>query len=102
MKIPRLLMGGATALALTFPAAAAPPQKADPSAADVLPICEKALDAAFEGRDAKAVVEDAVKGLPDDQRNAVLAICGVYLAGAIDAVKRVRAAPTLPAGGTRI
>lgn len=76
-------------------AAAAP---AELTAEQVLPICERALEAAIGGRDAKAVVEDAVKRLPEAQRATVLSVCGVYLAGAVSMLKHASEPPAVPAG----
>lgn len=53
----------------------------------VLRVCDTALLAAMNGEDAKAVVVDAVKDIPAEQRETVLSICGVYIMGATAFVK---------------
>ena len=80
------------------PVAAAAPAPA-PTVADVLPVCEQALAAAIGGHDAHATVEDNIKGLPEEQRQAVLAICGVYIAGAVSMLKHI--APTVAPAADR-
>lgn len=69
---------------------------------DPLPICESALQAAMQGRDAGAVVQQAVKGLPEATQRFVAVVCTIYLAGAVSALKHAAAPPKLPAGGTSI
>lgn len=100
----RILLASALLLACCQPAFAAPPSPVAPtlSASEALAICDKALDAALAGHDGRAVVADAVKALPEDQQHAVLGFCGVYMAGAVAMLKRVTAAPALPAGGKSV
>lgn len=70
------------------------------SAAEVLPVCDRALSAALDGHDARAVVDEAVKGQSEDRKQAVIAICGVYLAGALSMIRRAAEAPKVPAGAS--
>lgn len=84
--------------ALLLAAAAPPPAAPAMTAEQALGLCAKALDAALEGHDGRAVVADAVKALPEEQQRAVLGLCGVYMAGAVAMLKHVTTAPELPAG----
>lgn len=70
--------------------------------ADIIPVCERAMDEAISGRDPSGMLEDAFKSLPPDQRGAAMGVCQVYLTGAVTMLKRLREAPKLPAGGTSI
>lgn len=71
-------------------------------AVNPLPICESALQAAMQGRDAGAVVQQAVKDMPEATQRFVAVVCTIYLAGAVSALKHAAAPPKLPAGGTSI
>lgn len=77
-------------------------QKAAPTIADLLPVCEAALRQALDGHDPSALLEQAFKALPDDQKQAAIGVCHVYAAGAVSMLKHMSEAPKLPAGGKSI
>lgn len=68
----------------------------------ILPVCERALQAAIDGHSAAPVLEEGFKALPDDQKQAALGVCQVYALGAVSMLKHMQAAPKVPAGGTSI
>lgn len=68
----------------------------------ILPVCERALQAAIDGHSAAPVLEEGFKALPEDQKQAALGVCQVYALGAVSMLKHMSAAPKIPAGGTSI
>lgn len=71
-------------------------------AVDPLPICENALQAALQGRNAADVVRQAIKDMPEATQRFVAVVCTIYLAGAVSALKHASEAPRMPTGGTSI
>ncbi|HEY1606026.1 MAG TPA: hypothetical protein VGF77_10575 [Allosphingosinicella sp.] len=91
----RFIAAFAAATILVVPAAAQPQDT-------ILPICDKALVAAMDGGDAKAVVDRATRAMPEKQRQRVGTICAIYLMGALALARHAREAARLPADGTAI
>jgi hypothetical protein len=100
MRTKRPLFGAAILLALATPAAAQAPAP-DLTPQKVLPICDKALVAALDGRDARSAIEAEIRDLPTERQQAVLVVCGIYLSGAVSALKHVHETAPLPAGRSK-
>jgi hypothetical protein len=100
MRTKRLRFGAAVLLALSTPVAAQAPAP-DLTPQKVLAICDKALIAAMEGRNARAAVEIEIKDMLAEQQKAVLVVCGIYLSGAVAALKHVHETAPLPVGRSK-